>query len=741
MNTHRALLLLSSSFLLAGNLAAQTTIANGISSVSPATANAGTSSLLVTFNLNASASPAPPPAFVVPQSASIGSMAGTSLTHVSQYVVTGVFTVPSGTAAGTKDVSVTFPGPSGTLTFTKSGAFQVTATTVAPEAAFSAAPTSGAIPLTVTFTNSSTGTITASEWSFGDGGTSTAQNPTHTYTTAGTFDVSLTVTGPLGGDTATSTGLVTAIDSSALVGTYPVVDTAQTACYDNTTSIAAPASGQSFHGQDAQYSHNPPQYSLSADGLTVHDHVTGLDWQRSPDRDGNGTINSSDKLAWSALSAYVASLNGAHYGGFSDWRLPTIKELYSLVDFRGGDPSGYSGTDTSSLVPFIDRNYFAFGYGDTAAGERIIDAQFWSSTQYVSTTMGGDTTVFGFNFADGRIKGYPRDTGPGGSPFTEYIRLVRGNPAYGINHFEDNRNNTITDRATGLMWGRLDSGGGMNWQAALAWVAARNAEHYLGFSDWRLPDVKEMQTLLDYTRSPATTGTAAIDPLFSCTSITAENGATDYPFYWTSTTHATYNGNGGWAAYVCFGTAFGYQNSSWIDVHGAGAQRSDPKTGSASDYPTGHGPQGDCVRVSNFVRLVRAVLAADDSVGDGLTDAWRRQHFGGTGTTTDAASAASADPDHDGRSNRDEYLADTDPLSAASVFSARGASGSGGFTVSVPSSTDRRYALYRTTSLGGGAWSLVTGQNNVPGTGGTLVLTDSSAPAGRMFYRVEASLP
>ncbi|WP_239670889.1 hypothetical protein [Vibrio variabilis] len=37
-------------------------------------------------------------------------------------------------------------------------------------------------------------------------------------------------------------------------------------------------------------------------------------------------------------------------------------------------------------------------------------------------------------------------------------------------------------------------------------------------------------------------------------------------------------------------------NGKWIDVHGAGAQRSDPKQYTGVDYPEGHGPQGDAVR-------------------------------------------------------------------------------------------------------------------------------------------------
>jgi len=64
---------------------------------------------------------------------------------------------------------------------------------------------------------------------------------------------------------------------------------------------------------------------------------------------------------------------------------------------------------------------------------------------------------------------------------------------------------------------------------------------------------------------------------------------------------------------VAFGEALGFMRGPrggtprLMDVHGAGAQRSDPKTGNADDYPYGHGPQGDVRRIDNYVRLVRTV--------------------------------------------------------------------------------------------------------------------------------------
>lgn len=420
---------------------------------------------------------------------------------------------------------------------------------------------------------------------------------------------------------------------------YPIVDTAQVKCYDNRAEIAPPQKGQPFYGQDAQFQIHPASHTLSAAGLTVQDNVTGLTWQRSPDTDGNGVLTSADKLTFTQAQTLPVKLNAAKFGGFDDWRLPTIKELYSLFDGRGTDPSGPTmDADTSGLSPYLDTKFFEFAYGDLRAGERVIDSQWATSTLYVANPR----QMFGVNFADGRIKGYPA-TMPGRQAKTYFVLCVRGNPAYGKNDFHDNGDGTITDRATGLTWSKADSGQGMNWQDALAWVQRKNVEKFLGHDDWRLPSVKELQSIVDYTRSPETSLSPAIDPLFTCTAITNEARQLDWPFYWSATTHAGLRG-GGAAMYVSFGRAGGWLSPGgmaggppgkrgefgpgpgpgfgppprkggpsasggeyrFVDVHGAGAQRSDPKTGDPAMFPYGRGPQGDVIRIHNFVRLVRA---------------------------------------------------------------------------------------------------------------------------------------
>ena len=90
-----------------------------------------------------------------------------------------------------------------------------------PIADFSGTPTSGTVPLAVSFTDSSTGSPTSWSWTFGDGGTSTAQNPSHTYTLAGVYSVGLTVANGDGSDSLTRTNYIT-VDPD--VGSPPVAD-------------------------------------------------------------------------------------------------------------------------------------------------------------------------------------------------------------------------------------------------------------------------------------------------------------------------------------------------------------------------------------------------------------------------------------------------------------------------------------------------------------------------------------
>jgi len=130
----------------------------------------------------------------------------------------------------------------------------------------------------------------------------------------------------------------------------------------------------------------------------------------------------------------------------------------------------------------------------------------------------------------------------------------------------------------------------------------------------RLPNANELHSIVDYSYCPDVTNSALMDPVFEVTSIKNEGGQKDYPYYWTSTSHVSLS-RGSAGVYIAFGRALGFMQDrrtgakELMDVHGAGAQRSDPKTGDASKFPYGRGPQGDVIRIYNYVRCVHGGVA------------------------------------------------------------------------------------------------------------------------------------
>ncbi|MFO6446118.1 DUF1566 domain-containing protein [Erythrobacter sp. NE805] len=373
---------------------------------------------------------------------------------------------------------------------------------------------------------------------------------------------------------------------------YPIVGTGQDACY-TATGTRVDCASASGEGQDAAHRGHDPVYVANGNG-TVSDEVTGLMWSQAP----------SSPMTFAETQAFARS---SRLGGYSDWRVPTIRELYSLIDYRGS----YSG-DPATSRPYLDTTVFRFRYGngtglgDAARGRRPIDVQEWSATRYVGLTMGRDETVFGVNFADGRIKGYPvmDPANRMQSPNRLAVRLVRGR-AYGINAFIVGEQ-TISDRATGLMWQRRDDGRMRSWAEALAYC---NGLTLGGAKDWRLPNAKELHSIVDYTRSPA------IDPRFVLSDTAA--------YLWSSTTHLEappgpevadrpFTRRGELAVYAAIGPALGYMElppgsgqRRWVDAHGAGAMRSDPKDIGTATFPNGFGPQHDDVRGRHLGLCVR----------------------------------------------------------------------------------------------------------------------------------------
>lgn len=109
--------------------------------------------------------------------------------------------------------------------------------------------------------------------------------------------------------------------------------------------------------------------------------------------------------------------------------------------------------------------------------------------------------------------------------------------------FVDNDDGTVTDNLTGLMWTKnanLDPlgelGGPKTWYIALLYC---NSLVYAGYSDWRLPNIRELLSLIDYSRNnPALPSGHPFEDVFSG--------------YWSSTTFEV-SDNRAWYVYMSYG--------------------------------------------------------------------------------------------------------------------------------------------------------------------------------------------
>ncbi len=114
--------------------------------------------------------------------------------------------------------------------------------------------------------------------------------------------------------------------------------------------------------------------------------------------------------------------------------------------------------------------------------------------------------------------------------------------------FTDNGDGTVTDHQTGLIWQKEGSGNDVHWFAAIAWCHDL-CSGYCGFSDgskcgdWRLPNINELKSIVDYSTSNPSINTEYFPNTFSS-------------HYWSSTTYAS-------SPYDAWGVYFGYGGDSW----------------------------------------------------------------------------------------------------------------------------------------------------------------------------------
>lgn len=233
--------------------------------------------------------------------------------------------------------------------------------------------------------------------------------------------------------------------------------TGQTKCYGATAEMTCPSEGSDYYGQDAQYAAlgycTPRSYTVSGSvpEEIVTDNVTELEWQR--------TISTST-YNWANAITYCNNLT---YAGHNDWRLPNDRELVTLVDYGRHSPS-------------IDTVAFP---GTPSSG------RFWSSLTHQSV----NEVAFCLYFDYGAVAADNK------SANNYYVRCVRGTALAKSTFTETTVSGKIlvTDAATGLVWTKEYSTA-VTWRNALAYCENLN---YSGYSDWRLPNINDLKTLIN----------------------------------------------------------------------------------------------------------------------------------------------------------------------------------------------------------------------------------------------------
>lgn len=114
--------------------------------------------------------------------------------------------------------------------------------------------------------------------------------------------------------------------------------------------------------------------------------------------------------------------------------------------------------------------------------------------------------------------------------------------------YADNGNGTITDEGTGLVWEKLNDGGGIHdvdasytWANAFAKIATLNSPPcFAGHCDWRLPNVTELQSIVDYGRFGLSIAPVFQTPCIPGCGLASCSCTSTETYYWTSSTYVSY---------------------------------------------------------------------------------------------------------------------------------------------------------------------------------------------------------
>ncbi|MBQ3368265.1 DUF1566 domain-containing protein [bacterium] len=257
-------------------------------------------------------------------------------------------------------------------------------------------------------------------------------------------------------------------DNDITIPDIPVVFgnicTGQTKCYSETTEITCPDEGEAFFGQDAQYAKAgkciQQKFTVKGTGdeKIVFDENLKLEWQQ---KIPEGSFD------WQSAANYC----GQEYAGSYGWRLPTPKELLSIVDNGRYDPA--VNTD---LFPGTN------------------DEWFWTSADFASTAEADQNKAWFVRFDKGFLSHKSKTESE-----KMHVRCVRGTPLpdgeFGTEKIGEDE--VVKDSVTGLMWQKTYKDSVKKFADALSTCEDLD---YAGFTDWRLPNKNELASIANYAK-------------------------------------------------------------------------------------------------------------------------------------------------------------------------------------------------------------------------------------------------
>jgi len=281
------------------------------------------------------------------------------------------------------------------------------------------------------------------------------------------------------------------------IATKCYLQTGQVTCHDM-DGRGVPCRGS---GQDAEFRKGVawPLPRFEGYDETVLDRLTGLVWTRNANLAGF-------PLKWQEALDYISGMNRDRAFGYSDWRLPTRRELRSLMSHQTRKPALPEGH------PFTD---IFLGWYWTSTTAMINPAYAWYIHMEGARMFYGNKEQFcllwpvraegyGILPATGQAQCYDskgqRIQCEGSGQDAEFrYGLLWPSPRFEV------KDDAVLDRLTSLLWSkRADlAGGAVDWAGALA-VVERLNQSAGGQGRWRLPNINELESLVDCGRhSPA----------------------------------------------------------------------------------------------------------------------------------------------------------------------------------------------------------------------------------------------